>query len=290
MAPKSEKLSSILWQIARRPDPPVPWQDGGNLPWNDAEFSQRMLAEHLDQSHGAASRTDPERERILSWLWQELNLKTGDNILDFTCGPGLYAVDLAQKGCLVTGIDFSPASIAYARRLAAAEGVAACCTFIEQDVREVELEPASFDAALFLYGQMAVFRREEAAALLQKIAAALRPGGRLIIELLNQDRVDKEHSTWWFTDDKGLWGSRPFLHLGERYWMADEQLSVERFYIIDLESKSLTAITLCDQTYAADEMATLLESAGFASVESYPEWAGLDLYDRKEWIAFCAEK
>ena len=83
------------WRIYNRSQPARPWEDGDNLPWNDPEFSQRMLREHLDQSHGAASRQRPEILRLVDWLWQQLDLTPGARVLDITCGPGLYAVELA---------------------------------------------------------------------------------------------------------------------------------------------------------------------------------------------------
>lgn len=287
----NDTFGDILWRVYRRPEPPTPWaQRDGNLPWNDPAFSQRMLREHLDESHGAASRVTAERQQQLEWLWQKLDLHAGDHVLDVTCGPGLYAVPLAERGCRVTGVDFSPAAIAYARDLAQQRGVAARCTFIEQDVRTVSFGAAAAAAALLLYGQLAVFRRDEAQALLTAVAAGLRPGGRLCVELLNADKVDKAPGTWWFTDDKGLWGERPFLHLGERYWLADERIAVERFYIIDLETAGCQEIVLCDQTYEVDEMAAMLRRAGFAAVDVYPAWGGLPLYDADEWIVYVAEK
>lgn len=291
MSENSAKLPDALWRIFRRADPPVPWEMyDGNLPWNDPAFSERMLAEHLDQSHNAASRKHTERKKALDWLWQKLDLQAGDHVLDFTCGPGLYAVDLALKGCQVTGIDFGPASIAFARTLAEENEVQDKCEFIEQDVREVVLTPDTFDAALFLYGQMAVFRCEEALALLTKIAGSLKPGARLAVELLNQERVDKEASTWWYTDDKGLWGDSPFLHLGERHWLEEEKISVDRFYVIDLNTQEMLAVNLSDQTYAVSEMVKLLEQAGFSHVDVYDDWDDLGLYDRGEWIIYIAQK
>jgi SAM-dependent methyltransferase len=291
MSQMSEVLLDALWRIYRRADPPDPWEMyDGNLPWNDPAFSERMLLEHLDQSHNAASRKHSERKTALDWLWLKLGLQVGDHVLDFTCGPGLYAVDLALKGCQVTGIDFSPASIAFARKLAAENNVGDKCDFIEQDVREVVLEPNIFDAALFIYGQMAVFRREEAQALLEKVAASLKPGARVAVELLNQDRVDKETSTWWYTDDKGLWGESPYLHLGERYWLEEKQIAVERFYVIDLSTKEMLEINLSDQTYAVSEMVEIFKHAGFKQVDVYDAWDKLDLYDRDEWIVYIAQK
>jgi SAM-dependent methyltransferase len=286
-----ETLTHALWHIYRRPDPPPLWPaGGGNLPWNDPAFSERMLREHLDESHGAASRQAAERAAQLDWLWAQLALRSGSRVLDLTCGPGLYAVPLAQRGAQVTGVDFSPASIAHARRLADEAGVALRCAFVEADVRQYDPEPAAYDAALFLYGQLAVFPRENAAALLGKAAAALRPGGRLVVELLDPARVDKADSSWWFTDDKGLWGDRPFLHLGERRWNAAERASVERYYILHLESGAMDEIVLCDQTYKIEEMAGLMRAAGFSNVDSYAGWDGLPLYDAAEWVVYVAQK
>ena len=285
-----DRLYHALWRIYRRPGRPVPWAVGGNLPWDDADFSRRMLREHLDESHGAASRTSNEQRQQIDWLWNKLNLESGHRLLDMTCGPGLYAVEFADRGCTVVGVDFGPASIAHARELAGRRGVAQRCTFVEMDVREWEHSGAKFHAAIFLYGQLAVFTRQEARSLLTKTAKALETGGRLCVELLHQDRVDKADSNWWFTDDKGLWGNVPFLHLGERIWYPDEELSLERYQIVCLETGELTEIQLCDQTYSTESMSRMMKDAGFSQVGTYPDWDGLPLYDASEWVVYCARR
>ncbi len=289
-ASTEEQLTRALWRIYRRPERPTLWQADGNLPWNNPDFSQRMLREHLDQSHDAASRRSEERTLQIDWLWDKLRLGVGSRVLDITCGPGLYAVELAKRGCVVTGIDFSPASISYARELAVQAKVASTCTFVEQDVRRYSPEPGMYDAVLFLYGQLAVFRRIEAATLLARLARSLKTGGGLLVELLDQTRVDKQPSTWWFTDDTGLWGDAPFLHLGERFWDAEQALSIERFQTLQLATGELDEIVLCDQTYAIEEMRTILSQAGFATVEVYPSWGGLPLHDAQEWVTYIAHR
>jgi ubiquinone/menaquinone biosynthesis C-methylase UbiE len=285
----SHSLAKALWNIYHRPDGSVPLTGARNLPWHEPDFSERMLREHLDESHGAATRIAAERAAQLEWLWARLGLQPGAKVLDVTCGPGLYAVELARRGCFVTGVDFSPAAIAYARDLALSAGVAGCCTFVEQDVRHINFAGAEFDAAFFLYGQLAVFTKAEAQGLLNTLAQALRPEGKLCIELLDQERVDKTRSEWWFTDDKGLWGDRPFLHLGERFWHEAEEMSVERFYIIHLETGELSEISLTDQTYAVETMTRMICQAGFNSVEVYHAWDHLPLYDADEWIVYVGQ-
>jgi SAM-dependent methyltransferase len=260
------------------------------LPWNDPDFAERMLRQHLDQSHGAASRNDRERAHQIAWLVSTLQLPPGARVLDVTCGPGLYAVDLAGRGCTVTGIDFSPAAIAYARTLAEEAGVAGRCMFREQDVRHMALEPDRYDAALLIYGQLGVFPPTEAQQLLQTIAGALRPGGRLCVELLNKERVPKEHRSWWHTGDSGLWGDTPFLCLGETIWYPEESIALDRFYLLYLETGEMREITIADRIYGVAEMRAMMRDAGFQRVQAFPDSAGLPLNDALEWVLYVAEK
>lgn len=285
----AHRIRDTLWHIYRRPQPPPPPEGAPNLPWDDPDFSQRMLREHLDQSHAAASRRREEIVRQVDWLWDRLSLHEESHVLDLTCGPGLYAVALAQRGCHVHGIDFSPASVDYARQLASDQGVADRCTFELRDVRKSELPPHHFDAALFLYGQLAVFTPNEATDLLRRCAAALKAGGRLAVELLDFEHVDKSNSTWWYTDHTGLWGDFPFLHLGERHWFPERNLSFEQFHIINLETGQLGEYALADQAYPVQTMVTMLRRAGFGPVEVYPAWGSVDVYDAKEWMVYLAE-
>ena len=291
----SHRICDALWHIYHRPQPPPPPHGAANFPWDDPDFSERMLREHLDQSHGAASRPKVEILRLVDWLWDKLSLREGSRVLDVTCGPGLYAVELARRGCVVHGMDFSPSAIRFAQQLAADEGVTDRCSFQLRDVLTMGAPRAHFDAVLFLYGELATFSPNEAANLLRLCADALHPpsqqaGGRLVVELLGYEHVDKEDSTWWFADDSGLWGDAPFLHLGERHWYAEQNLSLEQFHIINLETGELYQYTLSDQAYGAQTVVSMMRQAGFRHVEVCPAWGGLELADAKEWVVYVAEK
>ena len=76
----------------------MPWRHGGNLPWDDPAFSERMLKEHLDQSHGTASRRLPEIHGQVQVMSDWLGLTHGARLLDVTCGPGLYATSSPAAG------------------------------------------------------------------------------------------------------------------------------------------------------------------------------------------------
>jgi len=278
---------AALRRIYGRTQPPVPWRDGENLPWDDATFSERMLAQHLDQSHGAASRPLHEIRAQVQQMRAWLELSEGDRLLDITCGPGLYASEFAGQGIDVTGVDFGPASIAHARKLSASSPRP--FTLCEADVREMDLAGQAFDAAIYIYGQFTVLRPAEAADVLRRIRAALRPRARLLLEVLDYDHFDKQSSNWWYTDQGGLWGDFPYLHLGERAWDPEQSAAVERFFILNLDSGEMQDYGLSDQAYTEGQMREMLNAAGFELVAVHPAWAGLALKDAEEWVVYVAE-
>ncbi len=280
------RLAAALQTIYDRPQPAVPWRDGQNLPWDDPAFSARMLEQHLDQSHGAASRRTPEIRGQVQVIREWLGLHPGSRLFDVTCGPGLYAVEFGRQGIAVTGVDFGPASVAHARGLTAGLPV----EIHQGDVREMDFAGRDFDGAIYLYGQFTVLRPEESLDVLRRIHAALRPGARLLIEVLNDDRIDKKNNTWWYTDQGGLWGDFPYLHLGERTWDAEQRAIIERFYVLNLENGETSYYGLSDQAYTTGMLTQMLEEAGFANVTVHPAWDGLALKDAAEWCVYVAER
>ncbi len=284
------KFAKALWQIYGRGNRPIPFAYKGNLPYDDAEFGQRMLARMLDEEDAAGSRRSAERALQIDWLTQKLNLKPKTTLFDVTCGAGLYSAPFAERGVHVTGIDFSSILIDYAKKLSREKNVAERCQFVWQDIHTMAFTGREFDAAILLYGQLAVMTQEEAQAILGQIAASLRDGGKLCLEMLNPEKVDKTNSTWWFTDDDGLWGDAPFLHLGERIWNEEAQTSLERYHILHLETGEIDEILLGDRVYSAETLTTMLHNTGFSTVKTYPSWDGLSLYDANEWIVYIATK
>ena len=95
------------------------------------------------------------------------------------CHIGTDTVSLARLGARMTGLDFSPASLAEARSLAQRTGTS--IEFVEADVyRAAEvLERASFD--LVYTGVGALGWLPEIARWAAVVAALLRPGGRLFL-------------------------------------------------------------------------------------------------------------
>jgi SAM-dependent methyltransferase len=154
-----------LLAVVRRQRVPKPWAEGDKIPWDDRAFSRRMLNVHLSQAHDAASRRFVVIDRHVGWIHGQILKESPTRILDLGCGPGLYTSRLARLAHRCVGIDFSPASIAYAKEQAEEEGLA--CTYIQQDIRTADYG-AGYGLVKLIFGEFNVFRPGEARTILEK--------------------------------------------------------------------------------------------------------------------------
>jgi SAM-dependent methyltransferase len=97
-------------------------------------------------------------------------------VIHLQCHFGLDTLALARQGAIVTGLDFSPAAIEEARRLAATTGLPA--QFVCADVYDARRAvTGNFDIAYVTWGTICWL--PDLAAWAQTIAALLEPGGFL---------------------------------------------------------------------------------------------------------------
>ncbi len=248
--------------IINRTSPPVPWSEGDNIPWDDPEFSSRMLAEHLSQDHDLASRRNEKIDGHLARLIADLPPAPA-RILDLACGPGLYLNRLGAVGYAGVGIDFSPASIEHARATAHDLDV----TYRRSDLRSADFG-SGFHAVLLLYGQLNVFRRSEARSILERAYAALEPGGVLVLEPQTFEHIvtAAERGPSWSTAAEGLFSPQPHLLLTESFWHEATRTSTERFWVVDAATGVITRHAFSNEAYTEEELTAMLGDCGFVSV------------------------
>jgi SAM-dependent methyltransferase len=269
-----------LRRIAER-EPLTAWgTDVVDLPWGNPEFSERMLREHLNQTHELASRRletiERQTEAMVGWL----GLGPGSSLLDMTCGPGLVAASFARRGVKVTGVDISPAAIRFAIEFTA--GLP--CNFIEADVREVQLPLGEFDAAVYLYGQSGVTRPEDLREILFGVRRALRPGAPLLLEVRNASTVERSRASSWWAGSDDLFGRQAHVVLTERAWDPDAGATVERHFVADVDSGSLTVFGCTERAFEPNQVGPILAAAGFPAAELHPGWDGLGFERAADWL------
>jgi SAM-dependent methyltransferase len=121
-------------------------------------------------------------------LYRELASAEGGRVLEVACGSGRVLVPLVAAGFDVTGVDISPHMLALARqKLDALGSPRGSAKLVTGDMRTFELpEAGQFDlATLAVKTFVYLTERDDQRRCLQRIAAHLRPGGLLALDLLH---------------------------------------------------------------------------------------------------------
>jgi SAM-dependent methyltransferase len=278
-----------LEDIVNRKTGPEPWVEGDNIPWNDPDFSKRMLKEHLSQEHDAASRRCEIIDQQVEWIHQVVLFERTARIVDLACGPGLYAERLAALGHSCTGIDYSPASIAYARKNTRQKRLP--IDYQQDDIRAASL-PQGQDLVLLLSGELNVFSPPAARQIITKAAECLGETGHMVLEVHAAGVIQRlgQESRTWSSSKSGLWSDSPHICLQENFWYANRKTAVTRYFVTDAATGDTTLSSASYQDYSDDEYESLLVDSGFKSVRRYPSLTGARDEDQKYFAVFVAEK
>jgi demethylmenaquinone methyltransferase/2-methoxy-6-polyprenyl-1,4-benzoquinol methylase len=117
-------------------------------------------------------------------------VRKGDRVLDAACGTGDLAIADSKAGAgKVTGLDFSEAMLARARRKAELE-------WVQGDMLALPFADATFDAATVGFGARNV---ADLALALRELRRVLCPGGRLaILEITRPRGALRPFFSLWF--------------------------------------------------------------------------------------------
>ena len=200
-------------------------------------------------------------------------------VLDLCCGPGRHAIELARRGFQVTGVDRTAAYLERARRGAAHAGLE--LELVQEDMRRFEREGA-FDLAINIYTAFGYF--EDPADDLETLVrahASLRPGGRLVIDLMGKEVLARRfrERDWYELDD----GTTVF----EERRLLDSWGTVQTRWRL-LRDGKVRAGAMTLRLYSAAELAALLRCAGFSEAQAFGSLDAApydDLADRLVMVA-----
>ncbi len=127
-----------------------------------------------------------EETRVLRKI---LRLRKGSRVADVPCGDGRISLELARAGCRVVGVDACERSVRRARRQFGKAGLQG--TFHLGDMRDLRL-PREFNAVINWWGSFGYFDEATNKRVLKGFADVLKPGGRVLIDQVNRERVLRE--------------------------------------------------------------------------------------------------
>jgi SAM-dependent methyltransferase len=200
----------------------------------------------------------------------------GASLLDAGCGTGRYAVELARRGFVVTGIDRSPALLAEALRRPT--DAAARVRFEPGDLLAL---PAGtgFDAIICRGVLNDLLEVAERAAAFTAFARALRPGGALLFDVRDWDAsvAGKTAQPVWERRVATPRGRLVFRSVTRLDPAARRLLIAERHTLATGSGEVTASHDFVMACWSRGEVEQLLRAAGFEAMEYAGTYEGAPL-------------
>ena len=187
-----------------------------------------------------------------------IGLTPRSKVLDAGCGFGRFAAALFEHGCDAVGVDISPVAVAEAERRCPGP------VYLVADLlRPLPDGVGPFDALVSMYSSYGYGETEaEDMVMLRAFHGALKPGGRMVMQLSDLERSRHRlktdegvvvRETNGVTETLDVDFSTGMLHV--RYELGDD--------VVDSRIRM----------YEAEDLRRMVEEAGFHGVERYGDFA-----------------
>ncbi len=191
-------------------------------------------------------------------------------VLDLCCGPGRFALPLAEAGFRVTAVDRTKiyldelSSEANTRKLD--------IEVILSDMRDF-VRPGAFDFVLNAFTSFGYFEQEaDDRKVLENICRSLKPGGHLVMDLIGKEVIARVFRQRDWRDVDGI------ILLEERQPI--NAWSTMRNYWTVLQEGKRRDFEFDLRLYSARELTSLIKNVGFTWAEAYTSLKK-DPYDNK---------
>ena len=218
--------------------------------WWERFFSEDYLLSVLPP-------TDAQVARQVDFIEASLGLADGATVLDVGCGLGLHALELTRRGHLVVGLDLSLTMITRAAEAAQQSNLK--INFLHADIREIEFE-GTFDAVICMGTTFGFFDDEANVDVLSRLHQALKPGGRILLDVVNRDYVisSQPNLVWFEGDECVCMEESDFNYFNSR-------LVVKRTMMREDGQQSQADYSI--RLYALHELGQLMQTNGFRVLE-----------------------
>lgn len=228
-----------------------------------------------------ADKPYDEEASFIDQLLREHATGPSHRLLDVACGTGQHSVRLAAHGWDVVGVDQSQDMLRVAEERSGESAV----TFVQQDMRTLDLPFASFDAAVCLFDSIGYGATNDAiVATLSGIHRHLRPDGLFAFEFWHAPPMLNEHEPvrvrQWET------GNGLVLRISETTLDVVAQLARVAYSVYQLRadgSYRYSSEVHENRYFLVQEMGLLLHLAGFEPLRWLAGFHGTAPIDRSTW-------
>ncbi len=207
-------------------------------------------------------------------------VKAGGKILDAGCGIGRHSILLGERGYHVIGIDSSPIYIEHAKKEAEIKNLKNV-SFEISDVRKITYEN-KFDLIISMWSSFGYFDDETNFKILKNFHKALKPNGKIIIDIENRDYILKYFVKETFREKDGL-----FILERRKFHPLTSIVSTHRYVV----GKSVRKDYIRNiRIYSATEMINLFKNANFKTVSIFGDYSGEKFIENSKRIIIIGQK
>jgi SAM-dependent methyltransferase len=150
------------------------------------EYTSATYGDRIVDNYDHPAQVPGNAEEIAAFLWELAGCTHrggspagAPSALEFGVGTGRVALPLAERGCVVAGVDSSPAMLERCRDKDTKEQL----HLVLGDMASTRLDEAAFDVVYIVYGTLYYAITQEAQiAIFENAAWHLKPGGHLVVE------------------------------------------------------------------------------------------------------------
>ena len=212
--------------------------------------------------------TEPMHQQAkaqVDFLMRQMHLRPGQAILDVPCGTGRHAQEFAKRGLVVTGLDISPDCLRRAQKNCAGLQV----TLGRADMSRLFRYRGRFDATVNLFTSFGYFPTDAAnARVMWELVSTLRPGGRIVLNMMNRDYLEKNFKPVSWQDEGDL------FHLEARRYDPATKTNESRQVVIDRGTGRGEMRPFRVRLYSKKEMVALMKKCSLRRIRVSGDFQG----------------
>jgi D-alanine-D-alanine ligase len=235
------------------------------ITWDASGYTTPGFEEEVRQPSFTGWDGDLVAEEEAATIVRLLNPKRGQMLIDVACGYGRHALLFdGTYGLRVTGLDISQALLERARANAREEGL--FIEYIQAHARDLRFTDR-FDFATVIHNSFSLFSDQDAPRVLRAIHRALKPGGKLFLDIDNKPylcRYGTCYRNWFMSDER--------LTLRDVHYHEDTSVEVTRDITMAEDFEDAGVFIWFKRIYSREEITALLNSCGFEIVSLHGYW------------------
>ena len=195
------------------------------------------------------------------FIAEKMQLKPGMKLLDVPCGAGRHSREFARNGLEVTAIDINAECLKSARMNCKGLQVKTAIG----DMKDLKRFKGQFDAVTNLFTSFGYFETDlENEAVLRQFIAALKPGGKLALHLINRDWLMKRFNPADWTNSGSI------LQLNARKYDPKTKCIETQMMVLNQKTGRAKSYYYRHRLYSKAEVVALMKKCGLVNIKVYP--------------------